>query len=31
MDGSEWYDFRVCESVTVTYSPENIEVEVITF
>jgi len=31
MVGPEWYDFRVCESVTVTFSPENIEVEVITF
>jgi len=26
MGGSEWYDFRVCEKVTVTYSPEDIEV-----
>lgn len=29
MGGSECYDFRICESVKVTYSPEDIYLEVI--
>ena len=31
MGGSEHYDFRVCESVEVTYSPEDIYLEEIAF
>lgn len=31
MGYSEYYDFRVCEKVTVTYSPEDILVDEITF
>jgi hypothetical protein len=31
MGGSEYYDCRVCESVLVTYSPEDIYVEEIKF
>ena len=27
MGSSEYYDFRVCQKVTVTYSPENIYLE----
>lgn len=31
MGASAFYDFRVCESCSCTYSPEDIEVEVIEF
>ena len=31
MGGSEFYDFRVCESVVVTYSPEDVYLETINF
>jgi len=31
MGSSECYDFRVCESVTVTYSPEDVYLEEIKF
>lgn len=29
MGGSEWYDFRICESIEVTYSPKDIYLEII--
>jgi len=29
MGGSEYYDFRVCESVEIVYSPEDILLEII--
>lgn len=31
MGGSDFYDFRVCESVSTTYSPEDIYLEEIEF
>lgn len=31
MGGSEYYDFRICESCIITYSPEDIYLEEITF
>lgn len=31
MGSSDFYDFRVCESVTVTYSPEDVYLEEIKF
>lgn len=31
MGGSEYYDYRVCERVGVTYSPNDIEVELMNF
>jgi hypothetical protein len=31
LGGSEYYDFRVCESCTVTYSPEDVYLEEIKF
>jgi hypothetical protein len=29
LGGSEWYGSRVCESVEITYSPEDVYTEVI--
>ncbi len=31
MGNSEYYDFRVCESIKITYSPEDIYLETIEF
>lgn len=31
MGGSEFYDFRVCQSCIVTYSPEDVYLELVTF
>lgn len=31
MGGSEYYNFRVCESCSVTYSPEDVYLQEITF
>lgn len=31
MGGSEFYDFRVCQSCVVTYSPEDVYLELVTF
>lgn len=31
MGESEFYEFRVCESCTVTYSPEDIYLDIVEF